>query len=101
MKMLNVQMARRILFPLISVAQKYELASSSSFFRSFRNLEDGDLGRVVRTQRFVIITVDIHSQHISSLYEHIVESSRNSSCAHGIRVLGVPSDENGVAVRVG
>ena len=52
-------------------------------------------------QRLIVIAINISSNDIARLHKHVVESRGDGACTDGIRVLRVPTYEDGVAVRIG
>lgn len=54
-----------------------------------------------RVQRLIIFTINVRSDDVPRLNEHVVQCSRDGSCADGIGVAAIPGYQNGMAVGVG
>lgn len=51
-------------------------------------------------ERSVVFSVDVGTDDVAGLHEHVVQSCRYCARSDGIAVPRVPGDEDGVAVRV-
>ena len=49
----------------------------------------------------IVLSVDVCADDVAGLHEHVVQSCRHCARSDGVAVPRVPSDEDGVAVRVG
>lgn len=51
-------------------------------------------------QRLVVVAVNVGGGNVARLHKHVVQRGADGAGAHAVAVLGVPADENGMAVRV-
>lgn len=51
-------------------------------------------------ERLVVVTVDVGGDNVTTLHKHVVQRGADGSRADTVAVLGIPADENGVAVWV-
>lgn len=62
---------------------------------------DGEKNLVApAVEGLVVVTVDVDADNVARLHCHVVQGRADSPGAHRVAVLGIPSSDNGVAVRV-